>query len=306
MSSAFAIAKAEVVSPLGQSPGEKLVKGLRVAALTNNDRDEVLAFLAARPIHTVCMVSYIRDNNIVSPLNRGFFFGCRNDAGQLKGVALIGHATLLETNDDDALQAFAALKHEYTNSHLVRGEHEMIKRFWQHYGEIGNEFRLARRELLYEARIMPVLEDSAPVLQRATIADLDRIMTINAEMILSECGIDPLKKDPVGFRERLVRRVKQGRVWIWMQNGQLIFKADVFAETPEMLYVEGVYVDPFRRGQGHGVSCLAQLTRLLLLRSQAICLLIDQRQSALATFYGKVGFQLRGTYDTVYLKPETN
>jgi predicted GNAT family acetyltransferase len=302
MSSAFAIAKAEVVMPQALSPAERPVQGLGVEALNNKDRDEVLAFLSVRPIHTVCMASYIRDNNIVSPLNRGFFYGCRNEAGQLKGVALIGHATLLETKSDDALQAFAALRHEYENSYLIRGEHQMIAGFWRHYAQLGHKFRLARRELLYEQHTMPAVGDSGPELQPATIDDLEQTMTINAEMILSECGIDPRKKDPVGFRQRLARRIQQGRVWLWMKDGQLIFKADVFAETPDMIYVEGVYVDPSRRGQGHGVHCMSQLTRILLRRSESICLLINQRQEGLAAFYERAGYQMRGTYDTIYLQ----
>ena len=301
---AFAMAKAEENNPLLLT-GSRSVRGLRVEALSNNDRNEVLAFLAARPIHTVCMASYIRENNIVSPLNRGFFYGCRNEAGQLKGVALIGHATLLETDSDEALQTFAALKHEYAKSHLIRGEHEMIARFWAHYAELGHEFRLARRELLYEQCTMPALDDAAPELQVATLDQLETIMAINAEMILSECGSDPQTKDPIGFRQRLTRRIEQGRVWLWMKDGELVFKADIFAETPAMIYVEGVYVAPAQRGQGHGVRCMSQLTRILLLRSHAVCLLVNQSQEGLTTFYERAGYQLRGYYDTIYLQQET-
>ena len=39
---------------------------------------EVLKFLAQRPIHTITMMSLIHDNGIVSPFNRGTFYGCRD------------------------------------------------------------------------------------------------------------------------------------------------------------------------------------------------------------------------------------
>ena len=279
---------------------------LSIDSLTEHDTSEVLAFLATRPIHTVCMAGYIRDNGIVSSLNRGVFYGCRNEAGRLQGVALIGHATLLETQSDETLRAFAQLKHEYSVSHLVRGEHQMIERFWRHYAQFGHKPRLARRELLYEQQAAPDTEGSVPKLQPATLNDLEEIMAINSEMILSECGINPMKKDPLGFRERLGRRIQQGRVWIWMPDGRLIFKADVFAETPDMTYVEGVYVTPEQRGHGYGLRCLSRLGRILLQRSQSICLLINQQKEDLAAFYEKAGFQLRGTYDTIYLHPEAN
>ena len=69
--------------------------------------DEVLGFLAERPLYTVMMTGLIRDHGLVSPLNRGSFFGCRDSQGRLKGVALIGHATLIEARTDAALAAFA-------------------------------------------------------------------------------------------------------------------------------------------------------------------------------------------------------
>src|SRR5438045_9788185 len=68
--------------------------------LTSAHTREVLAFLATRPLHTVNLTSLIRDNGLVSPLNRGTFYGCRDEQGQLEGVALIRHATLLEAHTD--------------------------------------------------------------------------------------------------------------------------------------------------------------------------------------------------------------
>src|SRR4029453_7514812 len=220
----------------------RAVDSLEVQALANEHQTEVLKFLSRRPIHTVCMSGYIRDHGIVNPLNRGTFYGCRGANGLLQGVALIGHATLLETQNDEALRAFARLKHHYVNAHLIRGEHTMIERFWRHYAEYGHEMRLACRELLFEQKRVPEIDGPVPELRPATPADLNEVMRINAELIQSECGIDPIKKDLAGFRKRLQTRIKQGRIWTWYQDDRLVFKADVFAETPEMIYVEGVYV----------------------------------------------------------------
>ena len=68
-----------------------------VEAVTEAECAEVLAFLAERPTHTVVMAGFIRDHGLISPLNRGTFYACRNRAGRIEGVALVGHATLLET-----------------------------------------------------------------------------------------------------------------------------------------------------------------------------------------------------------------
>ena len=75
--------------------------------LPSSARDEVLSFLQVRPLHTAYLSGIIRENGLVNDLNRGSFYGYRNCLGQLEGVALIGHATLMETTSDEAIQAFA-------------------------------------------------------------------------------------------------------------------------------------------------------------------------------------------------------
>src|SRR5215210_2859223 len=80
---------------------------LSVDRLSAEPRCQLLSFLARRAVHTVYMAGLIRDNGVVSPLNRGSFYACRNAHGVLEGVALIGHATLVEARSAAALGSFA-------------------------------------------------------------------------------------------------------------------------------------------------------------------------------------------------------
>src|SRR5919205_874934 len=73
---------------------------LTVQALADGHKEEVLTFLAARPVHTAVMAGFIRDTGIVSPFTRGTCSACRDEEGRLLGVALIGHATLVETESE--------------------------------------------------------------------------------------------------------------------------------------------------------------------------------------------------------------
>src|SRR3954468_7236322 len=100
--------------------------------LAEKHKAEILAFLSERPLHTVYMTGCILDNGVVSPLNRGSFYGYRNCEGRLEGVALIGHATLFETRSDASLAAFAALAQKCTRTHLLLGEMDKVENFWSH------------------------------------------------------------------------------------------------------------------------------------------------------------------------------
>jgi uncharacterized protein len=269
--------------------------------LKEEERTEVLAFLAGRRIHTVCLAGFVRDNGLVSPLNRGVFYGCRDVDGRLVGVALIGHATLVETDSDEACAAFARLARDCPRSHVMMGERDRIKRFWKHYAEDGRSPRLICRELLMEQRWPVKVKEAVPGLRLATPEDLDQVMAAQAQMAFDESGVNPLEADPEGFRRRCLRRVEQGRVWVLTEGGRLIFKADIISETPEVRYVEGVWVAPDLRGRGYGLRCLSQLTRELLSRAGAVTLLVNEKTQEAVAFYRRAGYKLRSQYDTIFL-----
>jgi hypothetical protein len=107
---------------------------VHVAELDASHEQEVLEFLSHRPIHTVAMVGFIHDNGLVNALTRGTFYGCRNREGQLEGVALIGHATLLETTTDRAAEALAEMAQTCTTAYMIMGEKERINKFYQRAG----------------------------------------------------------------------------------------------------------------------------------------------------------------------------
>jgi predicted GNAT family acetyltransferase len=275
-----------------------------VAQLTNQDRNEVLSFLAERPIHTVCMVGFIRDNGLESSLNRGTFYGCRNSEGRLEGVALIGHTTLIEVRTDRALKEFALVAQVCSNTFMIMGEAERIEQFWNSYADEGQEIRLICRELLFELRRPVQVAARVEGLRLATLADLDLIAPVHAAMAEAESGINPLVADPTGFRQRCARRIERGRVWVMVEEGQLIFKTDIQADTPDVVYLEGIYVNPAKRGQGIGQACLAQLTQSLLTSSKSICLLVNENNEGAHTFYRMANFKLRGYYYTTFMQLE--
>ena len=270
--------------------------------LTTGHEAEVLAFLAARPTHTVIMAGLIRDNGLVSRFNRGSFFAYRDGEGHLGGVALIGEITLLETRGEAPQAAFARLAQRHPNIYLVMGEREKIERFWSHYSEAGQAPRVHSRESLLELRWPLAVRKPVKGLRTATPDDLETVVNIHAEMALAESGVNPLEVDPAGFRRRCARRVEQGRVWLWAENGRLIFKADIISDTPDAIYLEGVYVGPEQRGRGYGLRCLSQLSRELLARTKSLCLFVNEQNHRAQALYRKCNFRPRGSYDTIFLR----
>ncbi|HWS85505.1 MAG TPA: GNAT family N-acetyltransferase [Pyrinomonadaceae bacterium] len=276
---------------------------LTTAELSEAEREEVLAFLSERPVHTVCMAGLVRDNGLASPHNRGTFYGCRNSEGRLEGVALVGHHTLCEARTRRARRELALAAQVSTRTHLIMGAAEEVEEFWSTYADEGQQMRRACRELLFE--LTRAVDCGAEVggLRLAAAEDLDAVAPVQAGLCEAESGVNPLEVDPEGFRARCLRRVEQGRTYVLMsEDGRLLFKAEIQSHTPEVVYLEGVYVHPSARGTGLGRRCLTQLTRGLLLKStRKICLLADEENPAAHAFYRMCGFRRRGVYDTIFL-----
>jgi GNAT superfamily N-acetyltransferase len=277
---------------------------VEVQLLTAKDEFEVLTFLSQRPIHTVMMKSLIRDNGLVSPLNRGSFYGCRDVKGHLEGVALVGHATLMETVSDRALHALAQVARECPYTHMIMGEQERITDFWTNYSDAGRNPRLACRELLLELQIPGCSEQSGAGLRKATENELDAVMKIQAQLAFEESGVNPIATDPQGFRRRCLRRIRQGRTWVLFQNDHLVFKADVISETREVVYLEGIWVPDHKRNDGLGTLCMSELSAKLLTSAKSLCLLTNELNTGALAFYRKCGFLFRATYETIFLSPQ--
>ncbi len=264
----------------------------RVSCLAESDRLEVLEFLSVRPVHTVVMTSFIIDNGVASELNRGKFYGYRNTAGKLEGVALIGHSTLVEARSDEALKALAFVaRATETPIHLIMSSGNAAEHFWNYLSGGKNPPRLTCTEALFEISFPFAVQQSAWKIENAKIEHLLPVAEAQAEVAFIECGVDPLVNDREGFLKRVARRIEQNRVFSVFDNDKLVFKADIIAETDDCVYLEGVYVTPEYRGKGIGSKCLSALSLELLTRVEHICLLSNvEFKGAHRSFY-KAGFR---------------
>lgn len=274
----------------------------RVFALSESDRDEVLAFLAVRPVHTVVMTSFITDNGIVSDLNRGKFYGYRSSGGKLEGIALIGHSTLVEARTDDAIHALAIIaRSSDVPLHLIMSSGDDATKFWSYLTNGLTEPRLSCVEELFEVAFPFAVRRTELEIRNADISNLIAVAEAQAEVAFIECGVDPMAKDREGFLKRVARRIEQGRVFVVMDGDELVFKADIIAETDNVIYLEGVYVSEKYRGRGLGSECLSALCLHLLDRVEHISLLSNVDFKSAHKSFVKAGFRNTDRCTTLFV-----
>ncbi|HXI23853.1 MAG TPA: GNAT family N-acetyltransferase [Pyrinomonadaceae bacterium] len=263
---------------------------------------EVLDFLKGTSVHNVVMSGFIRDNGIESELHRGCFYGCRSDAGSLEGVALIGHGMFIQARSNAAIREFARVAQALRNANMIMADPKTIEEFWKFYSLGGQPPRRLCREISFSLNQSRANLEPVPTLRAATSKDLPQVLPVHAAMAYEESGIDPSQADPGGFRMRCLRRIERGRVWVWIERGELIFKADIIADTPDAIYLEGIYVCPEARRKGYGSRCVSELFRRLLQRTKSISVLVNKERPEAQRFFETMGFMASGFYDTIYLQ----
>jgi uncharacterized protein len=138
-------------------------------------------------------------------------------------------------------------------------------------------------------------------LRAATAADLELLVPACAAAHEQELGVDPLSRDPDGFRWRTRSQIEEGRSWLWVEDGTIHFKAEASAWTPTATQLQQVWVDPAVRRRGYGARGLRDLCRLLLEHVPVVCLFVRSENGAAIGLYEAIGMEHVLDYRSVLL-----
>ena len=133
-------------------------------------------------------------------------------------------------------------------------------------------------------------------LRAATLADLELLVPACAAAHSEEIGIDPLRRDPEGFRWRTRAQIDEGRSWIWVEAGLIAFKAEASAWTPSAVQLQQVWVDPALRNRGYAKRAMSDLCRLLLDRAPSVCLFVRPENGTAIRVYEGIGMRRTISY----------
>ena len=133
-------------------------------------------------------------------------------------------------------------------------------------------------------------------LRPATLVDLELLVPACAAAHREEIGIDPLRRDPDGFRWRTRAQIEEGRSWIWLEGEVIAFKAEASAWTPSAVQLQQVWVDPALRNRGYAKRAMNDLCRLLLEQVPSVCLFVRPENGAAIRVYEGIGMRRTISY----------
>ena len=104
-----------------------------------------------------------------------------------------------------------------------------------------------------------------PQVRRVRPHELDILVPACVAMFTEEVGISPLGADGgASYRSRIAELVATGRAFARIQDGRVVFKAELGSVSSAACQVQGVWVPPDLRGRGlaaPGMAAVAELAR---------------------------------------------
>jgi uncharacterized protein len=245
--------------------------------------DQILAFCSEEPIERV----FLED---IARRGLGRFSALERD-GILVALCHVG-ANVVPSGVECGAFAAAAVRGQ---PRMIIGEERAVDALWAEAAP-----RMPRPRDDRPGQPVYVIEEPPEPgetgLRAARPDDLELLLPACAAAHLEEIGIDPLRRDPDGFRWRTRAQIEEGRSWIWLEDGVIMFKAEASAWTPSAAQLQQVWVDPHVRNRGNAKRGIRDLCRLLLRQVPAVCLFVRPENEIAIGVYEAVGMRRAITY----------
>lgn len=241
--------------------------------------EQILRFCAEDPVERV----FLED---VARRGLGRFSALADAEGRLTALCHVG-ANIVPSGE--GCGAFAAVA-AHDGARMLIGEERAVDELW-------DEARHRLPQPRDDRPGQPVYELSDPPepgetgLRPARLGDLELLVPACAAAHHEEIGIDPLRRDPDGFRWRTRQQIEDGRSWLWAEDGVVRFKAEASAWTPSAVQLQQVWTDPVARGRGDARRGLSDLCRLLLASVPTVCLFVRPENTPALRLYDSIGMQ---------------
>ncbi len=183
----------------------------------------------------------------------------------------------------------------------IVGEQAAVSVMWEHLEPSWGPAREVRaRQPLMIIERAPAIEPD-PLVRRVRPDELDVLVPACVAMFTEEVGISPVAADGgASYRNRVAELIRQGRAFARIEDGRVVFKAEIGSVTSAACQVQGVWVPPELRGQGMSAPGMAAVVAASQRDiAPVVSLYVNDYNDAARRSYHRVGFVDRGTFMSV-------
>ncbi len=272
-----------------------------IRVLGPSDVNEALALVATDPVTNVFADYRTRITQLDTRWLGGEMWGYVED-DRLVSMCHVG-ANLVPVNATPAAcEAFVerAARNGPKSSTIV-GPQDAVALLWSGLEEHWPGPRDFRWDQPHLVATSPPPTKCDPLVRRTTKEEGDVLYPACVAMYTEEVGISP---ELDGGKDLYRARVNQliGRGWSFsrIEEGRVLFKAEVACATPHACQIQGVYVDPELRGHGLGAAGMATVVDICLREiAPAVSLYVNAHNAPARAAYKRAGFEQDGTFATL-------
>ncbi len=274
-----------------------------VRALTVADRDEALALCAVDPAANVFVAARIVEGALSTA--PGALLGFRSN-GRLRSMCWVSANVVPVECDEETADAFAhRIRRWHKGCASLFGPSDQVLALWSVLEHTWGKARAVRlnQPLMATSRTSDDIGfDADPRVRFARLEEVDIILPAAAAMFTDEIGYPPYRGSSRAYRTLIAGLVTDRHTVVWVEDDEVLFKADVGSAAVDAAQIQGVWLAPRMRGLGLSEPLMAAATDLILdhIAPLATLYVNDFNAPARAT-YRAIGYREVGTFTTVLL-----
>ncbi len=278
-----------------------MLRGSPVRVLDDRDLDAAREVIDRDPVANVFVASRL-DTAGLDPWRLGAEVWAHVVDGRLQALCYAGANLVPVGAGADACHAFAErARRQGRRCSSIVGPAEQVSRLWSLLESSWGPARdvRANQPLMAMSDRPRVAPD--PLVRRVRPAELDILYPACVAMFTEEVGVSPSNGDGGAlYRARVAELIAQGRAFARIDDGRVVFKAEIGAATSEVCQVQGVWVEPTLRGRGlanGGMAAVVAQAQATI--APVVSLYVNDFNLPARAAYKKVGFAEVGTFMSV-------
>lgn len=270
--------------------------------LEPSDLGAALAILESEPVANAFVTSRVQIAGLDPWRLGGEMWGWYAD-GRLRSLCYSGANLVPICATPEAVRAFAdRARRAGRRCSSIVGPAEPTAQLWRllepGWGP-AREVRANQPLMVTESPSVDVTPD--PLVRRIRKDEMDVLMPACVAMFTEEVGISPLAGDGgLLYQARVAELIGAGRSFARIDDGKVVFKAEIGAATPQACQIQGVWVAPEHRGRGLSETGMAAVLRYALADvAPVVSLYVNDYNTPARRAYARVGFQETGAFMSV-------
>lgn len=270
--------------------------------LEPSDLGAALAVLESEPVANAFVTSRVRIAGL-DPWRLGGEMWGWYAGGQLRSLCYSGANLVPICATPEAVRAFAdRARRAGRRCSSIVGPAEPTAQLWRllepGWGP-AREVRANQPLMVTESPSADVAPD--PLVRRVRKDEMDVLMPACVAMFTEEVGISPLAGDGgLLYQARVAELIAAGRSFARIEDGKVVFKAEIGATTAQACQIQGVWVAPEFRGRGHSETGMAAVLRYALADvAPIVSLYVNDYNTPARKAYRRIGFRETGAFMSV-------